>query len=148
MSADLLFQVRHADSLQNPHRGQSSQVSSLHQDLCKRILPSSASAHTPGHQTLPLLLLREMFSPALSLATAYQVCGFFSFLHRPHLYTYRTSCPKVEQLLILFPASKQILFVIVPESTRVTGLTSVPIQDVKKLSPNCLICRYREKTVT
>lgn len=69
----LLNQVRDADSFQVPHRGQTAQVSPLLQDVRQRLLPVPALAHSPGDQTLPLLLLRELVPSAVTPAAAYQV---------------------------------------------------------------------------
>lgn len=71
--AHLPDQVRDADPLQVPHRGETTQVSPLLQDVRQRLLPGPASAHPPGDQTLPLLLLRELLPTALTPAAAHQV---------------------------------------------------------------------------
>lgn len=73
VSAHLPHQVRDADPLKVPHGGQAAQVSALFQDVRQRLLPGSAPAHSPGHQALPLLVLRELLPTALTPATAHQV---------------------------------------------------------------------------
>lgn len=73
VSAHLPHQVGDADALQVPHGGQGAQVSPLLQDVRQRLLPGSAPAHTPGHQAVPLLVLRELLPTALTPAAAHQV---------------------------------------------------------------------------
>lgn len=71
--AHLFNKVRDADSLQVPHRGQTTQVSPLLQDIRQRLLLVPAPAHPPGDKTLPLLLLRELIPSAVTSAAAHQV---------------------------------------------------------------------------
>ncbi len=85
MSADILLQVRHADTLQVPHGSKATQVPSLHQVLRQRVLPGPTPAHSPGSEAVSLLLLREVLPPALTLTAAHQVTLQPRFVHGLYL---------------------------------------------------------------
>lgn len=139
VSAHLPHQVGDADPLKVPHGGQAAQVSPLLQDLRQRLLPGSAPAHTPGHQALPLLVLRELLPAALAPAAAHQVWspGCVTRDIMPPVLSHRCCdcqfCPKC-RCANLFRYGLSLPHA---ESTPATGLINALTLGVKRLLPSC-----------
>lgn len=151
MSADVLLQVGHADTLQVSHGSKATQVPSLHQVLRQRVLPVAAPAHSPGSEAVSLLLLREILPPALPLTAAHQV------LLQPQLYLiFKSSCRQTCRVQIrmamawyyqnelgYFEIVRHLIlcFLHSTESTQVIGRINVSIQAVKRPSRSSPICK-------